>query len=109
MSEHSGKSARIVKIDVVSRPSALPGGPYDVIVASLGLHVLAGHQKQETQSLRSIFIRSSESNTFLCLCVSRSKYSNIFSTILLSLKPGGMLVYGDHVGTWGLFSQVVIQ
>merc|ERR1719225_665401 len=70
----------------VSTPSILPGGPYDVIVASLALHVLVGHQKQDESLLKS-------------------KYSNIFSTILQSLKPGGMLIYGDHVGTWGLYSQ----
>ena len=65
----------------------IPGGPYDVIVATLALHTLAGHNKQEETVLRE-------------------KYSKIFSAILEALKPGGTFIYGDHVGTWGLYKQV---
>ena len=65
----------------------IPGGPYDVIVATLALHTLAGHNQQQDTVLRH-------------------KYSNMFSAILQALKPGGTFIYGDHVGTWGLYKQV---
>ena len=65
----------------------IPGGPYDAIVATLALHTLAGHQQQGEDVLRQ-------------------KYTNIFRGILKSLKPGGMFLYGDHVGTWSLYKQV---
>ena len=37
------------------------------------------------------------------------KYSEMFVTVRNSLKPGGMLVYGDHVGTWGLYKQIRVM
>ena len=58
-----------------------------MIVATLALHSLAGHQAQEDSSLKE-------------------KYSQMFLTIRNSLKPGGLLIYGDHVGTWGLYKQI---
>ena len=65
----------------------LPGGPFDVIVATLAFHSLAGHQAQEEITLGE-------------------KYSQMFLTVSNSLKPGGLLLYGDHVGTWGLYRQI---
>lgn len=36
----------------LSPTSTLPGGPYDVIVASLALHVLVGHEKDSQTEQR---------------------------------------------------------
>ena len=65
----------------------LPGGPYDVIVATLAFHSLAGHQAQREEVLKR-------------------KYREMFVMVKNSLKPGGMLLYGDHVGSWGLYKQM---
>ena len=56
-------------------------------MATLAFHSLAGHQAQEERSLKE-------------------KYSQMFLTVRNSLKPGGMLIFGDHVGTWGLYKQI---
>ena len=58
-----------------------------MIVATLAFHSLAGHQAQEDRRLKE-------------------KYSEMFLTVRNSLKPGGLLIYGDHVGTWGLYKQL---
>ena len=58
-----------------------------MIVATLAFHSLAGHQAQEERSLKE-------------------KYTEMFLTVSNSLKPGGLLIYGDHVGTWGLYKQM---
>ena len=58
-----------------------------MIVATLAFHSLAGHQAQEEGALKE-------------------KYSQMFLTVSNSLKPGGLLIYGDHVGTWGLYKQI---
>ena len=65
----------------------LPGGPYDVILATLAFHSLAGHQAQEEETLKR-------------------KYTEIFLMVKNSLKPGGLLLFGDHVGSWGLYKQI---
>ena len=39
---------------------------------------------------------------FRILCVIR----NIFEAIFSVLKPGGHLLIGDHVGSWGLYKQI---
>ena len=58
-----------------------------MIVATLAFHSLAGHQAQDDVSLSR-------------------KYSQMFLTVRNSLKPGGLLLFGDHVGTWGLYKQL---
>ena len=56
-------------------------------MATLAFHSLAGHKAQEDRSLEE-------------------KYSQMFLTVRNSLKPGGQLIFGDHVGTWGLYKQM---
>jgi len=74
------------ELDLCGGQDGIPGGPYDVVVATLAVHTLAGHGKQEEEVLRE-------------------KYRKIFEAIFSVLKPGGHLLVGDHVGTWGLYKQ----
>ncbi|HMB90370.1 MAG TPA: class I SAM-dependent methyltransferase [Rhodothermales bacterium] len=64
----------------------LPGGPYDVVLASLALHVIIGHDVEPAEA--------------------ESRYELLFQGIRDSLTPGGHLLVGDHVGTLGLFRQL---
>ena len=56
-------------------------------MSTLAFHSLAGHQAQEDRALQE-------------------KYYQMFLTVRNSLKPGGLLIYGDHVGTWSLYKQM---
>jgi SAM-dependent methyltransferase len=64
----------------------LPGGPYDVVLASLALHIIIGHDVEPAEA--------------------ESRYELLFQGIRDSLTPGGHLLVGDHVGTLGLFRQL---
>lgn len=59
------------------------GGKYDVIVSSLGMHVIVGHDSQGQQGLTD-------------------RYARLFKGLLLVLRPGGHLIFGDHVGNMGV-------
>lgn len=64
----------------------LPGGPYDIVLASLALHAIIGHNVEPLEA--------------------ESRYELLFQSIRDSLTPGGHLIVGDHVGTLGLFRQL---
>lgn len=64
----------------------IPGGPYNVIVASLSLHAIAGHEAEGAEA--------------------ESRYELLFHSIREGLLPGGHLFVADHVGTLGLFRQM---
>jgi SAM-dependent methyltransferase len=64
----------------------LPGGPYDVVVASLALHSIVGHDLDAAET--------------------ETRYELLFQGIRDSLTPGGHLIVGDHVGTLGLYRQM---
>ena len=72
--------------DVSTDGEPLPGGPYDVVLASLALHVIIGHDVEPLEA--------------------ESRYELLFHGIRDSLTPGGHLLVGDHVGTLGLFRQL---
>ena len=40
------------KVDLFDWQDGIPGGPYDVVVATLAIHTLAGHNKQEEEVLK---------------------------------------------------------
>jgi SAM-dependent methyltransferase len=65
---------------------ALPGGPYDVVVASLALHAIIGHEVERPEA--------------------ESRYELLFRSIHEALTPGGHLLVGDHVGTLPLYAQL---
>ncbi len=64
----------------------LPGGPYDVVVASLALHAIIGHDVERAEA--------------------ETRYELLFRSIHEALTPGGHLLVGDHVGTLGLYAQL---
>ena len=64
----------------------LPGGPYDVVIASLALHAIVGHEVEGAEA--------------------EGRYELLLQGIRDSLTPGGHLIVGDHVGTLGLFRQM---
>lgn len=64
----------------------IPGGPYDIIVASLSLHAIIGHDVEGAEA--------------------ESRYELLFRGIHESLAPGGHLMVADHVGTLGLYRQM---
>jgi len=64
----------------------LPGGPYDVVLASLALHAIVGHEVERAEA--------------------ESRYELLFHTIRSSLTSGGHLIVGDHVGTLPLYTQL---
>jgi len=76
------------EVDICNPSGAdLPGGPYNLIVATLALHTLVGHQAQDEERIRT-------------------RYKAALEALLRVLEPGGHLIIGDHVGTWGLYRQV---
>ena len=64
----------------------LPNGPYDVVVASLALHAIIGHDVDRAEA--------------------ETRYELLFRSIREALAPGGHLIVGDHVGTLALYPQL---
>jgi SAM-dependent methyltransferase len=62
---------------------SLPGGPYDVVLASLALHAIIGHDVDPAEA--------------------ESRYELLLRGIGDSLTAGGHLLVGDHVGMLGLY------
>jgi len=78
--------AEALCVTVPSDGEPLPGGPYDVVVASLALHAIIGHDVDAVEA--------------------ESRYELLFRSILEPLRPGGHCIVGDHVGTLPLFDQL---
>jgi trans-aconitate methyltransferase len=66
--------------------SGLPGGPYDVVLASLALHAIVGHDAEPAEAALH--------------------YELLLRSIRESLAPGGHLIVGDHVGTLPLYDHL---
>lgn len=62
---------------------AIPGGPYDVVIAGLALRTLIGAEAESAEA--------------------EGRYELLFRGIREALVPGGHLLVGDHVGTLGLY------
>jgi len=71
---------------VTADGAPLDGGPYDVVVASLALHAIIGHDVERAEA--------------------ESRYELLFRSIADALVPGGHCLVGDHVGTLPLFAQL---
>ncbi|ARA94731.1 methyltransferase [Rhodothermaceae bacterium RA] len=76
----------LLQARVTADGEPLPGGPYDVIIASLALHVIVGAD-----------VESAEAD---------GRYELLFQGLRDSLTRGGHLFVADHVGTLGLYRQM---
>ena len=79
-------SMDVLQAAVGSDGEPLPGGPYGVVVATLALHAIVGHEAEGAEA--------------------ESRYELLFRSIREGLEPGGHLLVGDHVGTLGLYRQL---
>lgn len=75
-----------LRVAVPTDGEPLPGGPYDLVVASLALHAIVGHDVDRAEA--------------------ESRYELLFQSIQEPLRPGGHCIVGDHVGTLPLFAQL---
>lgn len=75
-----------LRVTVPTDGEPLPGGPYDLVVASLALHAIIGHDVERAEA--------------------ESRYELLFRSIREPLRPGGHCLIGDHVGTLPLFAQL---
>ena len=66
--------------------ASVPGGPYDVVLASLALHAIVGHDVEPAEAAL--------------------RYELLLRSIREALAPGGHLIVGDHVGTLPLYDQL---
>lgn len=77
----------------------LPGGPYTLVVATLALHTLVGHQA----SPEEVEARWEPPSLHL------ARYRAALVAILEVLEPGGHLLVGDHVGLCRLGTQLALM
>lgn len=75
-----------LRVTIPTDGEPLPGGPYDLVIASLALHAIVGHDVDPAEA--------------------ESRYELLFRSIREPLQPGGHCIIGDHVGTLPLFSQL---
>jgi len=75
-----------LRVAIPTDGEPLPGGPYDVVVASLALHAIVGHDVDPVEA--------------------ESRYELLFRSIHEPLRAGGHCLVGDHVGTLALYSQL---
>ena len=80
------ETPHVLQASVRADGEAMPGGPYDVVLATLALHAIIGHDVEPLEA--------------------ESRYELLFQSIAASLVPGGHLLVGDHVGTLGLYRQL---
>jgi trans-aconitate methyltransferase len=80
------RDLEVIQDTVRADGEPVQGGPYDVILASLALHSIVGHDTAGAEA--------------------ESRYELLFRSIHDALSPGGHLMIGDHVGTLGLYRQM---
>lgn len=80
------EDVEVLQATVLQDGEPLPGGPYDIVLGSLALHAIIGHDVEPAEA--------------------ESRYELLLQGIHASLTTGGHLIVGDHVGTLGLFRQL---
>lgn len=85
-------------IDVGDDRAPLLADPADVVVGCLAFHVLVEKPKHYAGG-------TSEDTSREQLSVHK-QYEQMFRAVWRSLKPGGHLIFGDHVGQLPLFDQL---
>lgn len=81
-----GSDFTIKQATIEPNGEPVPGGPYDVIVASLALHSMLGTDVEGAEA--------------------EGRYELLLQGIRDALTPGGHLIVADHVGTLGLYRQM---
>ena len=81
-----GKDFTVHHATVEANGEAIPGGPYDVVVASLALHSILGGESEGAEA--------------------EGRYELLLQGIAEALTPGGHLIVADEVGTLGLYRQM---
>jgi SAM-dependent methyltransferase len=84
--ERMTRNVEPLRVTVPTNGEPLPGGPYDIVVASLALHAIVGDDVDEAEA--------------------ESRYELLFRSIQEPLEPGGHVIIGDHVGTLPLYPQL---
>lgn len=80
------EGATLLQATIRADGEPIPGGPYDVVVASLALQDIVGADAQGPEA--------------------ESRYELLFQGIFEALLPGGHLIVADYVGTIGLYRQL---
>jgi len=78
--------ATFLRESISMEGDVLPGAPYDLVIGSLALHAIVGHDVEGAEA--------------------ESRYELLLQGIRNSLMPGGHLIVGDHVGVLPLFRQL---
>ncbi len=73
----------ILETTLATDNASIPGGPYEIVLASLALHAIVGHDLDAPES--------------------ESRYEILLQGVYEALTPGGHLIIGDHVGGIGLY------
>lgn len=84
--ERMTRNVEPLRVTIPTDGEPLPGGPFDLVVASLSLHAMIGHDVDRAEA--------------------ESRCELLFRSILEPLRPGGHCLIGDHVGSMPLFSQL---
>ncbi|MBO6573961.1 MAG: methyltransferase domain-containing protein [Rhodothermales bacterium] len=78
--------ALAIRAEIRADGEAIPGGPFDVVVASLALQDIVGADIEGAEA--------------------ESHYELLFQGIFDALNPGGHLIVADGAGTIGLYRQM---
>jgi SAM-dependent methyltransferase len=84
--ERMTRNVEPLSVTIPSDGEPLPGGPFDLVVTTLALHSIIGHDVDQAEA--------------------ESRYELLFRSIREPLHPGGHCIIGDHVGTLPLFAQL---
>ena len=84
--ERMTRNVEPLRVTIPSDGEPLPGGPFDLVVTTLALHSIIGHDVDQAEA--------------------ESRYELLFRSIREPLHPGGHCIIGDHVGTLPLFAQL---
>lgn len=80
------QEVNVVEATIHADGETLPGGPYDVVIASLALHAIVGQNLDNPEA--------------------ETTYELLYRGIRDALAPGGHLIVGDQVDTLGLYRQL---
>lgn len=78
--------ALAIRAEISADGESIPGGPFDVVVASLALQDIVGPEIEGPEA--------------------ESHYELLFQGIFEALNPGGHLIVADGAGTIGLYRQM---